>query len=71
MKNIKYLLLILYVLVLIISWSFVFGIQDEVLEKNINIFQRTAAFILLTPIVVVIIYKVFRLKTLKQLIDKR
>ncbi|MFZ2970329.1 MAG: hypothetical protein WA063_04230 [Minisyncoccia bacterium] len=69
MKNIKYLLLILYVIALIIPWSFVFGIQDEDLRNSIGIFQRTAALILLTPIIVVIIYKAFRLKTLKQLIN--
>ncbi len=65
-KNIKYLLLILCILILIIPWGYIFDVQDEISKGNIQIFQRTAALLLLIPIVVAIIYKVFRLKTLKQ-----
>ncbi len=70
-RNIKYLLLILCILVLVIPWGFVFGVKNEALNRQIGIFQRTAGLIILTPIIVAIIYKVFKLKTVKQEIKER
>jgi hypothetical protein len=71
-ENIKYILLILCVLVLfVIPWAFVFGVKNEALKEEISVFQRSAVFIILTPIIVAIIYKVFKLKTVKQEIKER
>jgi hypothetical protein len=70
-KNIKYSLLILCILVLVIPWGFVFGVKNEALNRQIGIFQRSAGLVILTPIIVAIIYKVFKLKTVEQEIKER
>lgn len=68
-KHTKYFLLTLFIILIIIPWGYVFGIQNEALKKGISIAQRTAGLIILTPIFVAIIYKVFRIKTFKEEIE--